>query len=382
VISYRGIHNPQKASDWFNTGANTIPWDGNIVARNILILGASYGSLLATKLLMAGHNVTLVCRKKTAELINRDGTEVRIKLRDEKEHRAIFSRDLPGKLDATSPDQVDLTRYDLVGLAMQEPQYTNHTIRMLMIKIAAAKLPCLSIMNMPPLPYLKRIPALKGMDLEEAYTNAAVWERFEPGLVTLCSPDPQAFRPPEEAANVLHVGLPTNFKAAAFADEAHNKVLRELEADIDAVKLDGQDVPVKLKVFDSLFVPLAKWSMLLTGNYRCITPEEPQSIREAVHGDLGVSQSIYDHVDAIARKLGADPEDQVPFVKYAKAAESLLKPSSAARAVAAGAPFIERVDLLVKLISHQIGMTNAHIDRTVDVVDQKLNERLESSTGI
>jgi hypothetical protein len=352
------------------------------MARNILILGASYGSLLATKLLMAGHNVTLICRKNTAELINRDGTEVRIKLRDEPNHRAIFSRDLPGKLDATSPDKVDLSRYDLVGLAMQEPQYTNHTIRVLMIKIAAAKLPCLSIMNMPPLPYLKRIPGLADMNLEEAYTNAQVWERFEPGLVTLCSPDPQAFRPPEEAANVLHVGLPTNFKASAFADPAHNKLLRELEADIDAVKLDGQDVPVKLKVFDSLFVPLAKWSMLLTGNYRCITPEEPQSIRDAVHGDLNVSQSIYEHVDAVARRLGADPGDQVPFAKYAKAAESLLKPSSAARAVAAGAPFIERVDLLVKLISHQLGMTNANIDRTVEVVDQKLNERLESGAGI
>jgi hypothetical protein len=352
------------------------------MARNILILGASYGSLLATKLLMAGHNVTLICRKNTAELINRDGTEVRIKLRDEPNHRAIFSRDLPGKLDATSPDKVDLSRYDLVGLAMQEPQYTNHTIRVLMIKIAAAKLPCLSIMNMPPLPYLKRIPGLADMNLEEAYTNAQVWERFEPGLVTLCSPDPQAFRPPEEAANVLHVGLPTNFKASAFADPAHNRLLRELEADIDAVKLDGQDVPVKLKVFDSLFVPLAKWSMLLTGNYRCITPEEPQSIRDAVHGDLNVSQSIYEHVDAVARRLGADPGDQVPFAKYAKAAESLLKPSSAARAVAAGAPFIERVDLLVKLISHQLGMTNANIDRTVEVVDQKLNERLESGAGI
>jgi hypothetical protein len=47
-------------------------------------------------------------------------------------------------------------------------------------------------------------------------------------------------------------------------------------------RLDGHDVPVKLKVFDSLFVPLAKWSMLLTGNYRCITPHEPQSIRDAV----------------------------------------------------------------------------------------------------
>ncbi len=170
---------------------------------------------------------------------------------------------------------------------MQEPQYTNHTIRVLMIKIAAAKLPCLSIMNMPPLPYLKRIPALADMDLEEAYTNAQVWERFEPGLVTLCSPDPQAFRPPEEAANVLHVGLPTNFKAARLRRRrAQQALLRELEADIDAVTLDGHDVPVKLKVFDSLFVPLAKWSMLLTGNYRCITPHEPQSIRDAVHGDL------------------------------------------------------------------------------------------------
>jgi hypothetical protein len=351
------------------------------MARNILILGASYGSLLGTKLLMAGHNVTLVCRRNTADLINRDGTEVRIKLRDEPTHRSIFSRTLPGKLDATSPDKVDLSRYDMVALAMQEPQYTNHTIRVLMIKIAAANLPCLSIMNMPPLPYLKRIPALANMDLEEAYTNAQVWERFKPGLVTLCSPDPQAFRPPEESANVLHVGLPTNFKAATFEDEAHNKLLRELEADIDAVKLDGQDVPVKLKVFDSLFVPLAKWSMLLTGNYRCITPTDPRPIRDAVHGDLNLSKSIYNHVDAIARKLGAEAEDQVPFEKYAKAAESLLKPSSAARAVASGAPFIERVDLLVKLISHQINMPNAEIDRTVQVVDQKLSEKIVVGGG-
>src|SRR5882762_2268314 len=346
------------------------------MARNILILGASYGSLLATKLLMAGHNVTLVCRKSTAELINREGTEVRIKLRDETTHRAIFSNDLPGRLDATVPADIDLSRYDLVGLAMQEPQYSNHAIQVLMIKIAEAKLPCLSIMNMPPLPYLKRIPALAEMELEEAYTNALVWERFEPGLVSLCSPDPQAFRPPEEAANVLHVGLPTNFKAAAFEDEKHNRLLRELEADIDAVKLDGLDVPVKLKVFDSLFVPLAKWSMLLTGNYRCVTPNEPRSIRDAVHDYLTLSQSIYDHVDAIAQRLGANPADQVPFAKYAKAAESLLKPSSAARAVSSGAPFIERVDLLVKLISQQLGLPNAEIDRTVQTVDQKLNERI------
>lgn len=344
--------------------------------RNILILGASYGSLLATKLLMAGHNVTLVCRRKTADLINREGTEVRLTLRGEADSRAIRSRDLPGTVDAAAPEQVDVSRYDLAVLAMQEPQYTNHTIRVLMIKIATARLPCLSLMNMPPLPYLKRIPTLAEMDLEAAYTNAGVWDRFEPGLVSLCSPDPQAFRPPDEGANVLQVGLPTNFKAAPFADEAHTRILRELEADIDAVRLDGQDVPVKLKVFDSLFVPLAKWSMLLTGNYRCITPDKMQSIRDAVHTDLARSRAVYEHVDAVARRLGADPRDQVPFEKYAKAAESLLKPSSAARAVANGAPFIERVDLLVKLIAHQLGTPHAEIDQTVQTVDRKLDERI------
>ena len=114
-------------------------------------------------------------------------------------------------------------------------------------------------------------------------------------------------------------------------------MLRELEADIAAVTLDGKDVPVKLRVYDSLFVPLAKWSMLLTGNYRAVTLAGTRPIREAVHGDVDVSRSIYEFVDAVARKLGADPADQVPFEKYVRAAESLAKPSSAARAIAGGA---------------------------------------------
>ena len=350
------------------------------MAYKILILGASYGSLLGTKLLMAGHDVTLVCRSQTAELINAEGTEVRIKLKDEDAHRAIRSGDLPGRLDAKTPEEVNPADYDLVGLAMQEPQYGVHAIWTLMVRIAEAGVPCLSIMNMPPLAYLKRIPGLDAGKLEASFTNPRVWDRFAPALMTLCSPDPQAFRPPEEKPNVLHVGLPTNFKAAAFDDPQHNAMLKQLEADIAAVRLDGKDVPVKLRVFDSLFVPLAKWSMLLTGNYRCITMGDPRPIREAVHGDLDLSRSIYAHVDAIARKLGADPADQVPFDKYAKAAENLLKPSSAARAVAAGAPAIERVDMLVQLIGKSLGMENPAIDEVVATVDAKLaeNQRLSA----
>ena len=44
--------------------------------------------------------------------------------------------------------------------------------------------------------------------------------------------------------------------------------------------------------------------------------------------------------------------------------------------VASGAPFIERVDLLVKLVSDQLGAPSAEIDRTVQTVDQKLNEKI------
>ena len=342
------------------------------MAYRCLILGASYGSLLGTKLLMAGHDVTLVCRQKTANLINSEGTEVRIKLKDEDEHRAIHSSDLPGKLTASTPQDVVVSDYDMVGLAMQEPQYAHHTIWTLLVRIAEERIPCLSIMNMPPLTYLKRIPDLDTNKLGGSYTNPTVWDRFDPALMTLCSPDPQAFRPPEEGANVLHVGLPTNFKAARFEDAKADEMLRQMEADIAAVTIDSKDVPVKLRVFDSIFVPLAKWSMLLTGNYRCITRDEPRSIREAVHGDIEKSRSIYEFVNSVAQRLGADPADAVPFEKYAKAAESLLKPSSAARSVAAGAPFIERVDILVQLIAQDIGMSNPEVDETVATVDKQL----------
>lgn len=344
------------------------------MAYKILILGASYGSLLGTKLLMAGHDVTLVCRQSTADLINAEGTEVRIKLRGEDGHRAFRSDDLPGRLDAAAPGSVKVGDYDMVALAMSEPQYGSDDIRALLRRIAAAELPCLSIMNMPPLPFLRRIEGLDAKLLEPCFAAPEIWAPFKPGLVSLCSPDPQAFRPPEEKNNVLHVGLPTNFKAAPFADPAHNAMLHEMADGIEALRVDGQDVPVKLRVHDSLFVPFAKWAMLLTGNYRAVLPVGSQPIREAVHGDIDLSRRIYTLVNDIVIRLGATEADLVPFEKYAKAAEGLLKPSSAARAIDAGASEIERVDLLVKLIADQIGLGSPLLDETVSRIDARLAE--------
>ncbi|MFZ1727847.1 MAG: 2-dehydropantoate 2-reductase N-terminal domain-containing protein [Albidovulum sp.] len=339
----------------------------------ILILGASYGSLLGTKLIAAGHDVTLVCRAETAALINSEGTEVRIKLRDEDSHRSFFSGDLKGKVDAVTPEDARPENYDLVCLAMQEPQYSHPSLSDLLSRIAKAKVPCMSIMNMPPLPYLKRIPGLDGAEFGSAFLDAPIWEQFDPKLMTLCSPDPQAFRPPEEKANVLHVGLPTNFKVSKFHDAAHDAMLSELEADIENYRIDGKDVPVKLRVYDSLYVPFAKWAMLATGNYRCITADGPRSIKDAVHGDIEKSKEIYAFVSDVVVKLGADPDDLVPFEKYAKAALGLLKPSSAARAVFSGATNIERVDRLINLTAKALGMAHPDVARGVAIVDEKLD---------
>lgn len=338
----------------------------------ILILGASYGSLLSTKLLMAGHDVTLVCLPEEAALINDKGTTIRITLRGEDEPRLITSTGQPGSLNAVTPPEATPGDYDLVALAMQEPQYRAGEVRDLLGRTAASGVPVMSIMNMPPLPYLLRIDGLDADALMDCFSDASVWDGFDPARFTLCSPDPQAFRPPEEGLNFLHVGLPTNFKAAAFDDPAHTAILETLAADIAAVRLDGKDVPVKLRVHESVFVPLAKWSMLLTGNYRAVTADGVRSIRDAVHSDPAKSAAIYEFVNELARKLGADPADQVPFEKYAKAAESLLKPSSAARAIDAGAKDIERVDKVVQTIARALGIQNADVDETVKVVNARL----------
>jgi len=339
----------------------------------ILIMGASYGSLLATKLLLAGHTVKLVCLPAEAELINKEGAIVRMPVKGRDGLVEIDSRKLPGKLSADGPGAINPADYDLVALAMQEPQYRSPGVRELLDAVGKAKVPCMSIMNMPPLTYLKRIPGLNADACRSCYTDPSVWDSVDPKLMTLCSPDPQAFRPPEEKVNVLQVRLPTNFKAARFESDAHTAMLRQLASEIEAVRFDTGDgrieLPVKLKVHDSVFVPLAKWSMLLAGNYRCVQKDGMRSIKEAVHGDIEASRSVYNWVAKLCMSLGAAEKDLVPFEKYANAALSLASPSSAARALAAGAPYIERVDRLVQTIAAQKGMQSDAVDRTVALVD-------------
>jgi len=347
---------------------------------NVLIMGASYGSLLGTKLALAGHAVKLVCLPAEADLINTEGARVRLPVKGREGLVEVDSRKLPGKLSAALTKEVNPSDYDLVALAMQEPQYRSPGVRELLDAVAKSRRPCMSIMNMPPLPYLARIPGVNPKACRDCYADATVWDSFDPKLMTLCSPDPQAFRPPEEKINVLQVRLPTNFKAARFDSDAHTAILRQLESDIEAVRFDGMELPVKLKVHDSVFVPLAKWAMLMAGNYRCITKDGMRSIKDAVHTDLEASRSMYNWVVKLCLSLGADEKDLVPFEKYAAAAQGLAGPSSAARALFGGAPNIERVDRLVRTIAAQKGMQSAVLDEVVALVDARLEANRKAAS--
>jgi hypothetical protein len=95
-------------------------------------------------------------------------------------------------------------------------------------------------------------------------------------------------------------------------------------------------------------------------------------IKDAVHGDIEASRAVYEWVVDLCVSLGADRKDLVPFEKYANAAQSLGSPSSAARALAAGAPNIERVDRLVQTVAAQKGLRNPVVDETVALVDSWL----------
>src|ERR1019366_4994197 len=109
----------------------------------ILMMGASYGSLLASKILFGGHSIHLVCLPAEADLINAEGFRVRMPIRGRAERIEIDSRKLPGKVTAGGAAGVNPADYDLVGLAMQEPQYRSAGVRELLDAVGKSRVPCM-----------------------------------------------------------------------------------------------------------------------------------------------------------------------------------------------------------------------------------------------
>ncbi len=67
---------------------------------------------------------------------------------------------------------------------MQEPQYRSPGVRELLDAVGEVAVPCMSIMNMPPLPYVKRIPGPRLRRRSSRPTpTRRVWDSFDPKVI-------------------------------------------------------------------------------------------------------------------------------------------------------------------------------------------------------
>ena len=183
---------------------------------NVLTLGASYGSLLATKLLFGGHKITMVCLPAEVEAFNQDGARVRMPVRGRKDpielELAQAARQAVGcRSRRCKPVRLRSRRAGDAGAAIPLSGRA---------RVAGRGRPGKAALHVdhehaaPALP--EADPRAGGRCLKGVLHRCERVGQFRAGLVTLCSPDPQAIRPPGEKINVLQVTLPTNFKVARF----------------------------------------------------------------------------------------------------------------------------------------------------------------------
>ena len=356
---------------------------------NILILGASYGLLPGVKLALAGNRVTFVGREAEIAEVAKSVVEVCIPQRRSSGQiilRVPIESDAsPGAAALRTPDQIEPAAYDFIILAMQEPQFKAPQVAELLVRVAASRRPCLSIMNLPPPPFLRRLGGVPSSAFAGVYHSPAIWDGFDPSRMSLASPDPHAVRLDPARPGRLTVTLPSNFKAAPFADPQDQALLERVASDLTRLKVrhQGKDVrpPVALLAHRSLLIPLAKWPMLIAGNCRCLGPYGLRSIAEAVLSDSATSRTIYAQVSELALAIGTAPQDLVDYSSYAKAAEMLGRPSSMARALGVGATEVERVDLLVLNLMRTYGMDTAIVEPIVATIDRAIAHNVGLRSG-
>ena len=345
---------------------NTVP--------SVLVIGASYGLLPAAKIAAAGMSVTVIGHPEEVAAINRDGVEVHFD-----PQRCLVPPMGASGLSAKTTEAVKPDDYDLVILAVQEPQARAPEIAALLEKLGVSH-PIASIMNMPQAPFLSRNAALKSLIKPGVYSSSEVWAEMADSQMTLASPDPQAYRFDPDRPGALQVSLASNFKFAPFEDPEDQALLVQVCRRTSRVRAPWGKVPVNFVTKSSLFTPLAKWPMLVTGNCRCLNDDylAPHSIREAVNKNTAESRSLYEAINAALRDIGTPSETLVPFDHYVAASQKLSRPSSMAMALARGAVAVERIDLLVlELLLHSPAQP-----QVIDVmtrVSNRISERLQAN---
>ena len=90
---------------------------------NILILGAAYGSLLASKMLFGGHKIHHICLPAEADLINAEGFRVRLPVKGRKDPVVLDSTQAARQGDRRSRD-----RRQSEGLRPDRPRHAGAAV--------------------------------------------------------------------------------------------------------------------------------------------------------------------------------------------------------------------------------------------------------------
>ena len=333
------------------------------VARKVLSPGRVLRVAARDQAAAGRAHVKLVCLPAEAELINAEGTRVRMPVQGPRRAgRDRFARAAGQAVRRRSAGRrsrrLRSRRARDAGAAVS----LARRARAAATRWPRRRVPCMSIMNMPPLPYLARIPGPRRR-------RAARLLHRSDGVGRLRSRADDAVQP--RPAGVPSAGGKGQRAAGEPADQLQGRrgstrtrtrrCCASCEADIEAARFDTGggtiELPVKLKVHDrcSCRSPsghAADRQLSLRPAGRACA----RSRRRSTPTSSSRARST-NGCASCAVALGAAGSDLVPFEKYADAARRRLRsPSSAARALAAGAPNIERVDLLVQAIAAQKGM--------------------------
>ena len=348
---------------------------------SILVLGASYGLVLGLKASWCGHRVDFVCMPREVDFINEGKASLKIRSKTTDHVVTLGAKDALRSPSGVSPCDVKPAEYDICILAMQEPQYSAPEIADLIAQIAHLGLPIISIMNMPLPPFLSGRLKLDLQHLASAWHNTKIWADIDPLRFSAASPDPQATIASDSEGFVVSVNHAANIKVSPFNDVKHQRLLNKLSSSLEALRVsqDGvlHEVGVRFVAHSHPLVAMAKWPMLITGNFRCCTGAAPIAITDAVNNDRVTSKKIYEWVASLCQKLaheaGYSDVPLVPFERYADAASSLILPSSLARGLHNGATRVERVDKLVKGLALGHGMKSDYLEEIISRVESALS---------
>jgi len=199
-------------------------------------------------------------------------------------------------------------------------------------------------------------------------------DNFDPGSLTLCAQIRRRIRPHEEKVNVDDGNVPTNFKSLDRQREEHRR-FSPLEKEIDSVRFDRGDgtkieLPVKLRVYDSIFVPLAKWSMHAGRQLTLRNKDGMRTSAGSVHATSRRRARSYNLVFEPGVSWVASPSDLVAVETYAAAAQRPVR--RLRRPPLQTAPrTCERAESSYSLIASR-GLSHPAIDAQVALVDERL----------